>query len=210
MGGRKVWASGDILTAADVNDYLMDQSVMVFAGTAARASAIASPSEGMVTYRSDDNVVEAYTGAAWQSIGGKILQVVRATDATQRTTTSTSYVDVTGMSVTITPKKSDSTIIVLALFSGRSSGTGTVPAALFRITDSSNNALSGAQSHELTANLVNAGDLYAPCALVGYATPATTSATTYKLRFAAGGANRTAAVENAASTGQMFAIEVSA
>ena len=69
MGGRKVWASGDILTAADVNDYLMDQSVMVFAGTASRGSAIPSPTEGMVTYRTDADLVEAYNGTAWQQVG---------------------------------------------------------------------------------------------------------------------------------------------
>lgn len=68
MSGRKTFTAGDVLTAADVQDYLMDQSVMVFAGTAARASAIASPTEGMVTYRTDDDVVETYDGSAWQSV----------------------------------------------------------------------------------------------------------------------------------------------
>ncbi len=46
MSGRKVFTAGEVLTASDVNDYLMDQSVMVFAGTAARSSAIASPETG--------------------------------------------------------------------------------------------------------------------------------------------------------------------
>jgi hypothetical protein len=68
MSGRKTFTAGDVLTAADVQDYLMDQSVMVFAGTAARASAIASPTEGMVTYRTDDDIVETYDGSAWQSV----------------------------------------------------------------------------------------------------------------------------------------------
>ncbi len=40
--------------------------------------------------------------------GGKVLQVVRETDSSLRTTNSTSFVDVAGMSVTITPQKSDS------------------------------------------------------------------------------------------------------
>ena len=40
--------------------------------------------------------------------GGKVLQVVRATDSTQRTTNNTDWEDVTGMSVTITPQKSNS------------------------------------------------------------------------------------------------------
>jgi len=38
--GRKVFTAGEVLTAANVNGYLMDQTVMVFAGTAARSSAL--------------------------------------------------------------------------------------------------------------------------------------------------------------------------
>jgi hypothetical protein len=65
--GRKTWASGDTLTAADVNGYLMEQSVMVFAGTAARSSAIPSPSAGMVAY-STATSLQVYNGSAWVSL----------------------------------------------------------------------------------------------------------------------------------------------
>jgi hypothetical protein len=53
------------LPAADVNTYLMKQSVMVFANAAARSSAITSPTEGMMTYLSDTNVLNIYDGANW-------------------------------------------------------------------------------------------------------------------------------------------------
>jgi hypothetical protein len=66
--GRKQWSPGDTLTAADVNGYLMDQSVMVFAGTAARASAIPTPSAGMVAYSTATNL-EYYDGSAWEPVG---------------------------------------------------------------------------------------------------------------------------------------------
>jgi len=63
--GYKVWSAGDVLAAADVNGYLMQQSVMVFASSAARSSAIGTASsEGMVTWLSDTNVLEAATGTA--------------------------------------------------------------------------------------------------------------------------------------------------
>jgi hypothetical protein len=62
--GRKTWSPGDTLNAADVNGYLMDQSVMVFAGTAARASAIPTPSAGMVAY-STATSLQVYDGSAW-------------------------------------------------------------------------------------------------------------------------------------------------
>jgi hypothetical protein len=64
--GYKSWVDGDILTAADVNTYLMQQAVMVFADAAARTSAIAAPSEGMVTYLTGTDVIEYYDGTAWQ------------------------------------------------------------------------------------------------------------------------------------------------
>jgi hypothetical protein len=66
--GYKTWVDGDILTAADVNTYLMEQAVMVFATATARTTALPTPSEGMVSYLADSNVVEVYTGAAWVSL----------------------------------------------------------------------------------------------------------------------------------------------
>ena len=65
--GRKQWSPGDTLTAADVNGYLMDQSVMVFAGTAARSSAIPSPSTGMVAY-STATGLQLYNGTDWVGV----------------------------------------------------------------------------------------------------------------------------------------------
>jgi hypothetical protein len=81
---RKVFVAGEILTAADVNTNLMDQAVMVFDDSAARGSAIPSPSEGMVTYLKDTNLVEAYTGAAFVPVntGFTDSETITATDAT--------------------------------------------------------------------------------------------------------------------------------
>ena len=62
--GRKTFSPGDVLTWSDVQGYLMDQSVMVFSGTAARASAIPSPSAGMVAY-STATQLQVYNGSAW-------------------------------------------------------------------------------------------------------------------------------------------------
>ena len=70
MGGYKDFVTGQVLTAADVQDYLMDQSVMVFGGTAARGSALASPTEGMVTYLSDTDTMQVYNGTSWVAVGG--------------------------------------------------------------------------------------------------------------------------------------------
>jgi hypothetical protein len=61
---RKVFTAGEVLAAADVNSFLMDQSVMSFAGTAARGSAIPTPVEGMAAYLEDSNIISLYDGSA--------------------------------------------------------------------------------------------------------------------------------------------------
>jgi hypothetical protein len=73
--GRKIFTAGDVLTASDVQSYLQDQTVMNFAGTAARSSAIATPTQGMVSYRDDIDNLELYNGSEWVSASG--LQLVK-------------------------------------------------------------------------------------------------------------------------------------
>lgn len=69
--GYKTFTAGEVLTAADLQGYSVDQSIMVFAGTAARAAALGTlVSEGMFSYLADTNSFEFYDGAAWQSAGG--------------------------------------------------------------------------------------------------------------------------------------------
>ena len=67
--GFKTFTTGEVLTAADTNGYLM-QGVLVFASSAARASAITSPQEGQMSYLKDTNSTEYYSGSAWVAIGG--------------------------------------------------------------------------------------------------------------------------------------------
>ena len=64
--GFKTFAAGEVLAAADVNTYLMQQSVMVFADTTARDAAITSPSEGMFAYLTGTNLLTFYNGSAWE------------------------------------------------------------------------------------------------------------------------------------------------
>jgi hypothetical protein len=62
---RKVFTAGEVLAAADVNEFLQDQAVMSFAGTAARGSAIGTAVEGMVTYLNDSNSLSVNNGTDW-------------------------------------------------------------------------------------------------------------------------------------------------
>jgi hypothetical protein len=68
--GFRTFTAGEVLTASNVQNYLMDQSVMVFGGSAARSSAIGTANfeEGMVSYLTDTDKVEAYNGTNWVSV----------------------------------------------------------------------------------------------------------------------------------------------
>lgn len=80
--GYKLFNTGDVLTAAQVNTYLQEQVVMVFASATARTTALSGVlAEGMMSYLQDTNAVEVYNGSAWVSIGssGDITGVTAGT-----------------------------------------------------------------------------------------------------------------------------------
>jgi hypothetical protein len=88
---RKVFTAGEVLAAADVNSFLMDQAVMTFAGTAARGSAIGTATEGMVTWLNDENALQVYDGTQWNGLaasGGNAI-INGAFEINQRNATST-------------------------------------------------------------------------------------------------------------------------
>ena len=80
--GFKTFTTGEVLTAADVNGYLM-QGILVFATEAARNSAITSPQEGQFAFTKDNNSLWYYTGSAWVASGatGDIEGITTGTDS---------------------------------------------------------------------------------------------------------------------------------
>lgn len=93
--GFKVFTAGSVLTAADVNDYLMEQAVIACtSGT--RPSA---PNEGMVIYQTDTDTFAVYNGTSWLETTPESLSV-----QTSENTTSTTYADLStsGPAVTLT------------------------------------------------------------------------------------------------------------
>lgn len=62
--GFKTFNTGDVLSAADVNGYLM-QGIWVFANTTARNAAVTSPAAGNMAYTTDTNTLWKYNGSAW-------------------------------------------------------------------------------------------------------------------------------------------------
>lgn len=192
MAGRKTFTAGEVLQAADVNDFLMDQSVMVFAGTAARGSAIPSPSEGMVTYRSDDDVVEVFDGSAFVPIAEEpvppaILQVVSTTktDTFSASLAVGAFTAVTGLTATITPSSTSSKILVSVSVNGSGSDGTPYGMAGFRFTRGGtvigvgDAAGSRSQVSNMSRNGQSGNNDILSTTQTFLDSPATTSATTY-------------------------------
>jgi hypothetical protein len=80
--GYKLFNTGDVLTAAQVNTYLMQQTVMVFADSTARTTALSGVlAEGMLSYLKNTNAVEVYNGSSWVAVSntGDITGVTAGT-----------------------------------------------------------------------------------------------------------------------------------
>ena len=63
--GHRTWAAGEVVTAANVQGYLQDQTVMVFASASARDADLTSPTEGMTAYLTGTNELTTYDGSTW-------------------------------------------------------------------------------------------------------------------------------------------------
>jgi hypothetical protein len=136
LAGRKNFVAGEILTAADVNSFLMDQSVMVFDNSAARTSAIPSPSEGMVTYLKDTNSLDKFDGTNFVPVDTAGLIAVKSvlkTDTFSASVTAGNNVAVSGtnaLSITHEVQDPANKLIISAFFGASASSGGAVACGL--------------------------------------------------------------------------------
>jgi hypothetical protein len=123
VAGYRDFQTGEVLTAANVNDFLMEQAVMTFADDAARTTALTDVlREGLLTYNLDTNRLEVYDGSGWvepapEPPAGIGSNVVQAALTSRFTLSSSSYTSVTGMAATITPSTATSKVLLIAQFS---------------------------------------------------------------------------------------------
>lgn len=192
---RKVFTAGEVLAASDVNSFLMDQTVMVFAGTAARGSAIGSATEGMYTHLNDTDSLEYYNGSAWVSAipasTSAILQVLSTTKTDTFTLSSTTFTDVTGLSVSITPSSATSKILVMATISG-SSNPANVAIQMQLVRNSTAIAIGDAAGSRTRVSMAGMAQSSGELIALGVDfldSPSTTSATTYKIQIRGNSAN---------------------
>jgi hypothetical protein len=69
--GYRLYTTGDVLTAAQVQFNLQNQTIMYFANAAARDAAltVGVVQEGMFAYLADTNATVFYNGTSWEGIG---------------------------------------------------------------------------------------------------------------------------------------------
>jgi hypothetical protein len=199
--GFKDFATGEVLTAADVDGYLM-QGIWVFASAAARSAAVTSPQEGNFSFLKDTNSTEYYNGSAWVSAapagGGKVLQVVSATTTTATTIAVASMTDTT-ITATITPTLATSKILVLVSANAKVSRSAVDAAGGAILLRGATTILDYFPSSSPRLTKIEVGGATSVDAQTQHSisildAPNTTSATTYKLQ---------ALTEKTASSGQI-------
>jgi len=65
MSGYRTWTPGEVIRAEDLQEYLQNQSLMVFPSDAVRSTAIVVPLEGMLSWVENDDKYQYYDGASW-------------------------------------------------------------------------------------------------------------------------------------------------
>jgi hypothetical protein len=188
----KVFSNGSVLNASDLNDYLMNQSVVVFSSSAARASAITSPLEGMLTWLQDTNKYQYYSGSDWvdlieaASATGfvKIVQTVKTNVFTASVGIGSQSGDVTGLTVSITPSSASSKIRVQGAISIATNPAVATYLTVYRDGSVISNYYADAASARQRSSAASFnGDRTAATIPIDFLdSPATTSAVVYSVR----------------------------
>ena len=180
--GFKTFTAASVLTAADLNNYCQSQSVMYFATTAARDTAITSPVDGMVAYIGSNDSSEGlytYNGTAWRKgPGWNAPWGVMGVALTTATTSSTTATPIdTGLSIAfshVANRRYRYSYSVHAF----ASLTGAVDA---QVTDSSNVAVANSAGRVQ----IPGSSQISMLTKVFYFSPTTSAAVTHKVRFSA-------------------------
>lgn len=205
-----VFANGNVLNASQLNDNLMNQSVIVFGSDLARDSAIPAPPEGMVTYLEDVDLITIYSGGSWRdslSPTGGVLQVVTDFTTTNTSSSSTSFTDTT-LSATITPKSVSSKILVLVSQSGvvKSAGNLGNSVNLRIVYPDATTETFGTQIGFTNTTLVNINNVSG----IGEYVHNSTSPLLFKTQFANNTAATSVTVQTSSARSTIALIEVSA
>jgi hypothetical protein len=125
VAGFREFVTGEVLTAANVDDFLAKQAVMKFADAAARDAALGATvgggnalRQGMVAYLDDSNDLLKYDGDAWTNVGG-LVAVKSAIFTGTQTASVTGGSNVAVTDLTITHEVADaSNKLIISAFLG--------------------------------------------------------------------------------------------
>lgn len=193
------FTAGEVLTAANMN-ISAGTGVPVFATTTTRDAAFGGTgekvlAEGQLCYIEASNIVQYYDGAAWATLGpstSAVVQVKSGVKTDTFSTSSTTFTDVTGLSVAITPTSASNKVLIIAQIAYATSAN--TFAANFRVSggnattyvgDSAGSRVRAVFGGWSSSNL----SLLTPSGSIVYLdSPATTSATTYVVQACVGSA----------------------
>ncbi len=161
--GFKDFTTGEVLTAADVDGYLM-QGIWVFASAAARDAAVTSPQEGNSCYLKDTDVIQVYSGSSWVVKSGGSSPLTTKGDLYTYSTTDT-RIGVGANNTVLTADSSTATGLKWATPSGAGSN--------FTLLNSGGTSLSG--SSTTVSGISGADKIYV--VLVGVSIDSATGAT---------------------------------
>lgn len=147
--------------------------------------------------------------------GGKILQVKQTAKTDNFTTTSTTFTDITGLSVSITPSNSSNKIMV---FGDLAVGAASGQYIMLQLVRGSTEIYKGTDSKTYVASKVvylNDNTQLSNASLMFLDSPATTSSVTYKIQIKLTGAttgaiNRRVAVDDTSLASSITVMEVEA
>ena len=151
--GFKTFVSGDVLTAADTNGYLM-QGVLVFATVSARDAAITSPQEGQFAFTKDADSLFYYDGSSWvaSSLAADITGVTAGTAISGGGTSGTVTVNVdVNAASTVTATSTSSGSATLTVSTTNTSTATAVAGDYVLIEDVSDNTTKKALISDITA-----------------------------------------------------------
>jgi len=141
--------------------------------------------------------------------GGKILQLVSATDSTNRTTTSTSFVDASNtLAIVITPSATSSTILVFGRWSGGiGAATSTMYATIQRDIDGGAADTELGTSYGMMSQENSSGYMTSnPMSVSIVDSPSTTSECTYRFKIKV--QTNTGHMMSSNSRGHSYAMEI--
>jgi hypothetical protein len=183
------FTAGQVLTADQMNQSART-GVPVFADATARNAGFNGTgekilAEGQLAYLEDLNVVQYYDGAAWATVGPStsgVVQVIQTTKLDTFSSSSTSFTDITGLSVSITPTNASNKVLFMVNIGtmGNSSSAVTL-LQLLRTTTNILTPSGGTNPAAVQFYQIDANDSY-PASMTVLDSPATTSATTYKIQ----------------------------